>query len=425
VRSYRGRSDESGQAIVIFAGGLVAILAVLALVIDTGNVWANQRVVQNGSDAAAEAGAVVLAERLAGVATPAGGWDNAVDAKVTSLLNANGLTRVGAYYTDICGIPLTPAGAASLNPDGTQDLAAAAPVGSGLPTSAATTPDCPNFIVGPPAGVLVVARKDVGAYVARVVGINTFSPTTQATAVSGWITGLCPAEAGSACKLLPITIPVNLTSCDGSGDAINSGVPWDKFKVYKVPLCKDSPGNVGWLDWGPPHGGASEIADSIENPNNPPIDLPSWQYVDQAGNPNSGLIEDELRVYDGKVVLIPMFDLTCNPGHGGAPDNTKPTVETPPNYGCSPGDLGGSGTNQWYRFPSFASFLLCEPSNPACGGLHGSYTQGNNRPVCDTGNGETGCLVGAFVDFITTGTVTAGSGGGAGGTKTVGVQLIR
>ena len=62
--------DESGQAIVIFAGGLIAILAVLALVIDTGNVWANQRMVQNGSDAAAEAGAIVLAERLAGVRRP-------------------------------------------------------------------------------------------------------------------------------------------------------------------------------------------------------------------------------------------------------------------------------------------------------------------------------------------------------------------
>ena len=84
-----------------------------------------------------------------------------------------------------------------------------------------------------------------------------------------------------------------------------------------------------------------------------------------------------------------------------------------------------TGSNQWYRFPSFASFLLCDPANPACGGLHGSYTQGNNRPICDTGNGATGCLVGAFVDFISTGTVTAGSGGGTGGTKNVGVQLIR
>ena len=103
-------SGESGQAIVIFAGGLVAILAVLALVIDTGNVWANQRMVQNGTDAAAEAGAGVLAQRLAGVATPGGGWDATVDAQVTNLLNENGIIRVGAYYTDMCGMPADPDG---------------------------------------------------------------------------------------------------------------------------------------------------------------------------------------------------------------------------------------------------------------------------------------------------------------------------
>jgi len=425
VAAYRGHRDESGQAIVIFAGALIAILAVLALVIDTGNVWANQRMVQNGSDAAAEAGAVVLAERLAGVSTPALGWDATVDAQVTSLLNANGLTRVGAYYTDICGIPLTSTGQKSLNGDGSQNLATAAAVGHGIPTSTAVTPDCPNQIVGPPAGVLVIGRKDVGTYVARVIGINSFSPTTQATAVSGWITGFCPASAGASCTLLPVTIPVNITSCDGSGDAVNTGTPWAKFTVYKVPLCKNSPGNVGWLDWDGGGGGSSEVADSIDHPNNPPIDLPSWQQVAEAGNPNSSQIEDALRRRDGQVVLIPQFDLTCGMGPHGSPDSTKPAVETGPNFGCPPGDLGGNGTNQWYRFPSFASFLLCIPSNPACGGLHGSYTNGNNKPICDTGNGATGCVVGAFVDFITTGTVTAGSGGGTGGTKNVGVQLIR
>jgi Flp pilus assembly protein TadG len=425
VAAYRRQRDEAGQSIVIFAGALVAILAVLALVIDTGNVWANQRMVQNGSDAAAEAGAVVMAQRLAGVTTPGLGWDGAVDAQVQALLDANGLTRVGAYYTDICGIPLKSDGTASLNPDNSQNLATAAAVGSGIPSSSATNPDCPNRIVGPPAGVLVVARKDVGTYVARVVGINNFSPTTQATAVSGWITGLCPASAGAACTLLPITVPVNTVSCDKSGNAINTNTPWTKFQIYKVPLCGNSPGNIGWIDWTPPAGGSSEIADEIDHPNNPPIDLPSWQYVDQAGDPNSTLIEDALRRRDGQIVMIPLFDLTCNPNPGNAPDNTKPAVETGPNYGCPAGKLGGNGSNQWYRFPSFASFMLCSPTIPECQGLHGSYVQGNNKPICDTGNGATGCLVGAFVDFITTGTVTAGSGGGSGGTKNVGVQLIR
>ena len=45
-----------------------------------------------------------------------------------------------------------------------------------------------------------------------------------------------------------------------------------------------SPGNVGWLDWTPPGGGAAEIVCSIiQTADNPAIVLPSWQYVDGDG----------------------------------------------------------------------------------------------------------------------------------------------
>jgi hypothetical protein len=429
LRSFRRQGDESGQALVIFAGGLIAILAVLALVIDTGNVWANQRMVQNGTDAAAEAGAVVMAQRLAGVATPPLGWDSTVNTQVDSLLAANGITRVGAYYTDVCGIPLESDGDPALNGDGTQDLARAAAVGTGIPVSTATTPDCPNRVVGPPAGVLVVGRKDIDTYVARVVGINSFSPTTQATAVSGWLTGQCDGTQGSACSVLPVTIYVYQLACERNGTPILTTTEWEKNKIYKVPLCKNTAGSVGWIDWQGRGGGASEVAASIDNPNNPPIDLPSWWNVTQTGNINSTLVEDALRRRDGQIVSIPMFDYMCNPApHEPDPISTKPTVETPSLYGCPSTSAfgGGSGSNLWYRFPAFASFMLCKPSIPECGGLHGAYLQDPaGKAVCDAGANEDSCLVGAFVDIIRSGTVTAGSGGGTDGTKTVGTQLIR
>ena len=56
---------------------------------------------------------------------------------------------------------------------------------------------------------------------------------------------------------------------------------------------------------------------------------------------------------------------------------------------------------------------------------HGAYISGNNRPVCDTGNGATRCLVGKFVNIVGTGTVGPGVGGGGGTSKAVGVQLIK
>ena len=54
---FRGasRQGRSGQILVIFAGGAIAILAGIAIVVDGGNALAQQRATQNGADASAEA----------------------------------------------------------------------------------------------------------------------------------------------------------------------------------------------------------------------------------------------------------------------------------------------------------------------------------------------------------------------------------
>ena len=97
---------ERGQALVIMVGVMLLGIGLLALIIDGGNIVTQQRITQTGSDSTAEAGAVVLATRLAGAATPAAGWDGEVAAKVTQSAAANNMTIQAAYYTDICGIPL-------------------------------------------------------------------------------------------------------------------------------------------------------------------------------------------------------------------------------------------------------------------------------------------------------------------------------
>lgn len=429
MAEIRPRRGARGQALVLMAGGMVAVIAAVALIVDGGNAWANQRMVQNGSDAASEAAAIVMAQRFAGVAAPVGGWDAEVNARLQATAAANNLTVAAAYYTDICGIPLQANGSAALNPDGTENLAVAVRVGSGsLPASPTTTPDCPSSTVGPPAGVMVLGRRDVTTYLAGVVGLNSIGVGTRATAVSGYLQGTCGAAGAEACKVLPVAFPVNIVGCDGSNNPVDTGAPWILGQVYKVPLCQNGPGNVGWLDWVSPRGGTPDLIQSILTPDNPPIDLPSWQYVTATGNVNSAGVENALRTYDGKVVLIPQFDLTCNPGPGTDPDNTSPAITTAPNYGCPPGRLGGNGSNQWYRMPSFAYFELCVGTDSICnlvGASHGTYVNGNNRSTCDTGNGATSCLVGRFVEILSSGTVGAGVGGGATGTKAIGVQLIK
>jgi hypothetical protein len=402
------RDGERGQILVLMVVGFIAMIAAVALIIDGGNAVAHQRITQNGADAAAEAGAVIMAERFAGATEPVAGWDATVLNAIGQSAAANGITVVSAYYTDICGIPLQSTGAAAINSDGTYNYALADTVGSGLPTMTSSTPDCPSHTQGPAAGVLVMARQTVGTYLAGVIGISSLQVDTQATAAAGYLQESCAAAAGNACGMLPIAIPVDIISCQSHNNVVDTGTPWpvDGHTISVIPLCANSPGNVGWLDWTPPSGGTSELVDVINHPNNPAISLPSWQYVTSTGNVNSAQVENAIRNYDGQIVLVPQFDLTCNPGNGSTPDSTQPAINTSPNYGCPAGDLGGNGQNQWYRMPSFAHLQLCISSDPDChaaGYDHGAYINGNNSSICAAG-GSTSCLVGKFESIINTGT---------------------
>lgn len=59
-RAARSRKSEGGQVLPILAGGLVAIIAIAALVFDTGQSLLDRRTEQNAADAAALAGARYL-----------------------------------------------------------------------------------------------------------------------------------------------------------------------------------------------------------------------------------------------------------------------------------------------------------------------------------------------------------------------------
>jgi hypothetical protein len=392
------RTNETGQVLVIMAIAIVAVIAGVGLIIDGGNAWAQQRMSQNGNDASAEAGAVVLANYLSKAATPPSGWDGAVDAAVLDAADRNGIDVETAYYTDICGTLLRPDGTKAAVP------ADAAVVGAGtLPTNNHTNPDCPSGVVGPVAGVQVNASRAFDTFVSRVIGISSLKASTTATAVSGLLQG-CTIDTG--CIVLPVTAPTVVVTCDGSGDAVLTPTDWPTNTRVIVPLCKGNPGNVGWLDWTPKAGGTSELVNNILHPNNPPIDLPSWQYVTETGDTNSKPVDDALNTYDGQVVLFPMFDLTC------AADPVFSQVKVAPNYGCS--DVGGHGSNQWYRIPQFGAFLL-----------EHAYINGNDKAHCDTGNGATSCIIGTFVNFISTGTVGPGIGGGTTDGAIIGTQLIK
>lgn len=375
--TLRRQPRETGQILALFALGLITMIGMIAFVVDGGNAFAQQRITQNGTDAAAEAGATVLAQRLGGATKT----DRDVIDAITAIATAGDMEVANAEYTDV---------------DGNLIGVTVGSLGGAAPPSGAS-------------GVEVTGRRPFGTYFARALGINQFRAVTEATAVTGFGR---PVRT----TLLPVTPPVNILTCDGQNNPAFVLPPahWGTNVFYKVPLCKNGPGNVGWIDWTPPGGGASELTDVILDPSGTPeIPLPSWQYVTETGNVNSKPIEDALRQYDGQVVLIPLFDSTCN---------TEPTgtgIE-----GCPPANVGGNGQNQWYHFPEFAAFRLCDSSIAGCPAPHGAYINGNNSSVCDSGSGATSCLIGRFVNFIDEG-IIGPIGTSPSPTKFIVVQLIK
>ena len=347
-----------GQAIVIFAGGLIAIVLGVGLIIDVGFAWAQQRNTQNGADASARAGAVILAQHQA-EAPAASKTSLDVWNSVQSTAGSNDMTigPADAHYTDWQGAPL--------------------PGDPIVANSGAIPADA--------AGVRLTATHVHDTFLVRVVGINQWNILQDATAVAGPTIGCVATVTG--CNLLPVTFPVTVFACTNNGKTAPVDPPqtWAVGQQIILPICGGNPGSVGWLDWTPPAGGARELRDVILDPPPVSVPLPSWQYVTQTGDVSAKQVEDALNTYAGQPVLLPFFDSTCNE----EPTNTEVS-------GCPVGAVGGTGTNQWYHITKFLSFQLADPK--------GAFVNGNNSAECGVTNAKE-CLKGAFITFITEGPV--------------------
>jgi hypothetical protein len=374
----------------IVAVGMIVIVAMVGLVIDVGYGWGQERDAQNGADAAAHAGAIVVLDKFAGADDPVGGWDQAVHTAVQESATQNGISVPEAIYTDWQGIPVEPPLAVGPS-DGWNEL--------------------------PPQvqGVAVVGRKIFQPFLAQVLGFTSFTVNTRATAVAGNIADPCELED---CTLLPIAFPVTWVTCTDNGqdsvpvtDDGGQPLPWPEGEEVIMPLCGGNPGSVGWIDWshlstteGCSGTGTAELVCHVESPPITDIPQPSWQYITDTGGVDSLTLENAINEYAGQLVLLPLFDATCR----SEPSN--PEVD-----GCPPEDSGAVGVNQWYHIPEpgFAAFRFDYPK--------GAYINGSN-PICDTGNGATDCLIGTFVNYVGSGTVVEGNNPD---NDNYGVQLVR
>ena len=405
-RKGRERQSGAGQILVLFVVALFAIIAMVALVIEGSNLFAQQRIAQNGADAASNAGTIIVAESLSGKSRTQHHVFDAVDKAATK----NNLTSYQAEYTDDFGAPI---GAQVV------DANAAIPAGA--------------------RGVHVSGDREVGTSFARLLGINDLTASAGATVVAGALSGEC-VEDEDGCALLPVTFPISPYHCDSKGNLIPEdwtwigpppegadpgddywpivsaeylpggsvgGVTGDLGSMAILPLCKGSgngTGAFGWLDLVP----QTNLYDEIEGPINTSINLPDW-FQTQTGNANS--VESALMKYWRKPVLIPLYNQTCR---------------EEPDVICDNPGIDPVGNNNWYFIHTLAVFYI-----------EHVYVQGGNLDQClaapgtpavldagTTGAGFAGCLKGRFVNYVTAGPITPGADITPGVTP-IGIELIR
>lgn len=378
-RRRPARRDERGQLIVIAALAMVVIIGGVSLVVEGGNAYAQQRVVQNAADAVANAGAAVLAERLGGATR----GDGDVLARMNSLANDNRLSSFNAYYTNVTGGYLSPSGVVVGGSGGAAQVG-----GGGIPPGA--------------QGVRIGGSRQFQTTFARAIGFDQFSASADATAVTGALTGGF---------FMPVIFPVSMQNCDGSGTLIqNPDAPWRLSnpgattadhpvgQEYLVPLCKTGGGSFMVLDLDP----TKDCAQEVLNPtaiqfNDFPVDVP----VDN-GNECAKQIEQAVGdgSLQGQVVLIPICDADCSTH---------------------------AGSNGTYHIIRIAAFWLDYVSyqntgvNDACS-LIESPTYGTPLKNLVDGNGSSSCIAGWFVRYVTSGPVGSGTINNG---EALGIQLIR
>lgn len=406
TRTPRSNTGRRGQTLVVFSMTIVAVVAMVGLIVDGGNAYAQQRRAQNGLDAAAEAGTVQLARRLMGVepGNTDAQWDALVLSSVTTTASVNGVQSITTpNYVDIDGDVLGPVGTGTIPADA--------------------------------AGVHATGTRDFNTYLAGVIGFNSFQATAEATAVTGYLISV------SANGLLPLTFPVLFTQCEtggGSNRLVNPLIgsppgnswPTGPNNLVALPLCSNGPGNVGWIDWTPPSGGASEVADSIRNPNSGEVFSEHWYFVAETGSITS--LDDDMDTWEGRDIQLPIFEVV--PDDPSTPEDEsligtcrdEPAEPKNALSDCPPGSNGGAGQNQWYYFVDFAEFHLIN-----------SYVSGNHQAECNdttvlvapatsgSGNQINNCLIGYFKSPVIGGPGQVGSGSANSEFSPIGIQLIK
>lgn len=266
-RRKRARDGERGQVLPLMAGGLVALLVLVGLVIDTGVAFKERRTAQNTSDLASMAGTRLIADWHMNPASTLTGGD--VWTAIDSSAAING-----------CADPCTWT-ATYTKPNGLHAITELGPVTDSGP-------------IPPTAqGVKVTTNRSPGTYFIRLIGQDNWAVGASAVAQSSTLSTPPPG----------ILLPIGVFDSD-----------YQVGQVYTLTAGSHGPGNFGWLSW---EGSPSEtvLGASICDPDNPAFDFPFW-FDGSTGVKNSSEIRDCIDGYiaNQTVVYVPVWVQTNDRG---------------------------------------------------------------------------------------------------------------
>lgn len=328
---------QAGQSILIIAFALVALVALLALVVDAGNAYVQRRQIQNAMDAGAQAGALALAQ---------GKNSGEINTEINRFVSANGAnpSDVRAYYV---------VQDANRNNIVVRDNTILGYGAGFVPTT---------LNVGgtqlPVVGVQVEGSKTFGTYFAGVVGVKQM-PAGGASAAYA-TKGAC-----SGSGLFPIAVSDGLFP-DDDNDGVKEVHYEDDEPTYSYKIWqKDSDvspdphsGNFGWLFWRGQNSSATVLA---ENMNNAESGISGTWSVSETIPANTGISASD-------AVRQALRDRI---------DGTKPSSVVVPVYD----QFTGTGTNGRYRIVGFAKFhITCFYFGNGASQTYGTCTTQNPAP---------------------------------------------
>ncbi len=265
-----GPEGERGQILVLMAGGLVAMLLVVGLVIDTGVAFKERRGAQNISDLAALAGTRIVADWYLDPSAGLSGADvyDAIDESVT----INGCIAPCTWTADYV----------QPHPDYTTTSLGPVADSGDIPSGA--------------QGVAVTTNRNPETYFIRLVGMDHWDVGASATASTSRLPQPPPG----------VLLPLAIFDAD-----------YQVGQAYQLTVGDEGPGNFGWLNWNdtPPFNDVM-LRNSVCTPDNPAFLFPEW-FEGSTGAKNDSTLRACLDAYiaNQTVVYIPLWQQVQDP-HG-------------------------------------------------------------------------------------------------------------